>query len=168
MSDNFFQDCLIEIGFAAIWIRDIPVFDLRGMIEEEVVGPATEIDDQVSRIPSVAQDGLGGKTFGGVAVGLQGFLRGARNVAERKEASTGRFDDVWGITAGDGFRHGAATSVTDTHKEDPDSLGEGHIGNCNVHFGERRKRKALPQRLQSEEQREHREKDEEFRVESGS
>jgi len=99
-----------------------------GMTEEGVAAPATEIDDQVGVIPRVAQDGLGGQAFGGVAVVLEGLLGGRRDVAEREKAGAGRIDDVGGFAECDGFGHGAAAGVADADEEDAEYFGVGHVG----------------------------------------
>lgn len=130
---------MIDLRLAAIRIRDIPVFDFFGMIEEGGATPATEIDDQVGVIPSVAQDGLGGKAFEGVTVVLQGLLRGRRDVAEGEEAGAGGIDDVGGFAESDGFGHGAATGVADADEEDTECWGQGHVG-----IVARKRERALP------------------------
>jgi len=119
---------LKELRLVTIRIRNIPVFDFVGTAEEGVAGPATEIDDQIGVIPYVMRDGLGGKTFGGETVVLEGLLGGIGDVAEREKAGAGRIDDVGGIAERDGFGHGAAASVADADEEDTEYLGEGHGG----------------------------------------
>jgi len=98
------------------------------MIEEWLATPASEIDDQVGVLPSVAQDRLGGKAFGGVAVVLKGLLGGERNVAKREKAGAGGIDDVRGFAERDGFGHGAAAGVADADEEDAEYFGVGHVG----------------------------------------
>ena len=111
------------------------------MIQEEVAAPATEIDDQVGIVPGVAQDGLGGKAFGGVAVVLQGLLGGRRDVAEGEKAGAGGIDDVGGIAESDGFGHGAAAGVADADEEDAECIRVGHAGIVAWNIGQRREKK---------------------------
>jgi hypothetical protein len=132
---------LIDLRLAAERIRDIPVFDFFGMIEERVFAPATEIDDQVGVVPGVAQDGLGGKAFGGVAVVLKSLLSGRRDVAEREKTGAGGIDDVGGFAESDGFGHGAAAGVADADEEDAEYFGVGHAGIVAWNIGERREKK---------------------------
>jgi hypothetical protein len=132
---------LIDFGFAAKRIHDIPVFDFFGMIEERVAAPATEIDDQVGVIPGVAQEGLGGKAFGGVAIVLKSLLRGRRDVAEREKAGAGGIDDIGGFAESNGFGHGAAAGVADADEEDTEYFGVGHGGIVAWNIGERREKK---------------------------
>lgn len=119
---------MIDLRLAAKRIRDIPVFDFLGMIEEGVATPASEIDDQVGVIPSVAQDGLGGKAFGGVAVVLKSLLGGERNVAKGEKAGAGGIDDVGGFAERDGFGHGAAAGVAEADEKDAEYFAVGHVG----------------------------------------
>ena len=118
---------MIDFGLAANRIRDIPVLDFFGMIVEGVAALSAEIDDHVGVIPSVARDGLGGKAFKGVAVVLEGLLRGRRDIAKGEKACARGFDDVGGFAESDGFGHGAATGVADADEEDTECWGQGHI-----------------------------------------
>jgi len=131
---------LVDLRFAAKRIRDIPVFDFFEMIEERVAAPATEIDDHVGVVPCVAQDGLGGKAFGGVAVVLKSLLSGRRDVAEREKAGAGGIDDVGGFAESNGFGHGAAAGVANANEEDAEYFGVGHGGIVTRNIGERRER----------------------------
>jgi uncharacterized Rmd1/YagE family protein len=110
------------------------------MIQERVSAPATEIDDQVGVVPGVAQDGLGGKAFGGVAIVLKSLLRGRRDVAEREKAGAGGIDDVGGFAESDGFGHGAAAGVADANEEDAEYFGVGHGRIVAWNIEERRER----------------------------
>jgi hypothetical protein len=131
---------LIDFGFAAKRIRDIPVFDFFGMSEEGGGTSATKIDDQVGVVPGVAQEGLGGKAFGGVAVVLKSLLGGRRDVAEREKAGAGGIDDIGGFAESDRFGHGAAAGVADANEEDAEYFGVGHAGIVAWNIEERRER----------------------------
>jgi hypothetical protein len=123
---NIFEGLLVDLRCSAKGIGDIPVFDFFGMIEDGVAARASEIDDQVGVIPSVARDGFRRKGFGGVAVGMENVEGGGRDVAQREKAGAGGIENVGGIAAGDGFGDGAATGVAEAEEEDAETSGTGH------------------------------------------
>ena len=133
---DLFQDSLISGGVFAIGICDAPVFDGRGKMSapggvENDVELARQrltgkVDDEVGVFHGVAAERLGRKAFDGIAVGEKSLLGGFGDVAEREETGAGRFNDVGGVTAGNGFGHGAATGVADADKEDAAFLGGQH------------------------------------------
>ena len=124
--DDVFEGFLIDLGRSAKGIGDVPILDFIGMIEDGVAALATKIDDQVGGIPNIARDGLGGKGFGGVAVGFEDMERVGRNVAEGEETGAGGIEDVGGIAARNGFGDGAATGVAETEEEDAEAIASGH------------------------------------------
>jgi len=114
---------LIDFGLAANGIRDIPVLDFLGMPEKGAAALSAEIDDQVGVIPSFARNGLGGKTLKGIAVVLEGLLRGRRDIAKGEKACARGFDDVGGFAESDGLGHRAAAGVADADEEDTECRG---------------------------------------------
>jgi len=112
------EDCLVEGGVGAVRIRDVPVFDLGGIVEGDVANAAAEVDDQIGFVPGLVGNGLGGKTDGGIAIVRECFLGFVGDFAERIEAGAGGFEDICGFALGNGFGHGAAAGVSNADEED--------------------------------------------------
>ena len=119
------EDCLVEGGIGAVRIRDLPVFDLRGIVEGDVANAAAEIYDQIGIVPGFVGNGLGGKTDGGIAIARECFLGFVGDFAERIEAGAGGLEDICGLALGNGFGHGAAAGVSNADEEDTKFLS-GH------------------------------------------